>query len=80
MKYYLDFEEPLRIYDEEIHLKETMMDPSVEITKEVAILVEKRLKKIDFEILSFHKIQILFNDFKTIFIKLHIYDYKIMYS
>ena len=47
MKYYLDFEEPLRIYDEEIHLKETMMDPSVEITKEVAILVEKRLKKIN---------------------------------
>tara|TARA_B100002052_G_scaffold184105_1_gene167737 strand:+ start:109 stop:1065 length:957 start_codon:yes stop_codon:yes gene_type:complete len=47
LKYYLDFEEPLRIYDEEIHLKETMMDPSVEITKEVAILVEKRLKKIN---------------------------------
>ena len=47
MKYYLDFEEPLRIYDEEIHLKETMMDPSVEITKEVAILIEKRLKKIN---------------------------------
>ena len=47
MKYYLDFEEPLRLYDEEIHLKKTMMDPSVEITKEVAILIEKRLKKIN---------------------------------
>ena len=47
MKYYLDFEEPLRILDEEIHLKEAIMDPSLEITKEVAILIEKRLKKIN---------------------------------
>ncbi len=47
MKYYLDFEEPLRIFDEEIHSKETMIDPSVEITREVAILIEKRLKKIN---------------------------------
>ena len=47
MKYYLDFEEPLRLLDEEIHLKETVMDPSSEINKEIAILIEKRLKKIN---------------------------------
>ncbi len=47
MKYYLDFEEPLRILDEEIHLKEAIMEPSAEIMKEVAILIEKRLKKIN---------------------------------
>ena len=47
MKYYLDFEEPLRQLDEEIHLKETIMDPSSEINKEIAILIEKRLKKIN---------------------------------
>ena len=47
MKYYLDFEEPLRLLDEEIHLKEAVMDPSSEINKEIAILIEKRLKKIN---------------------------------
>ena len=47
MKYYLDFEKPLRILDEEIYLKETIMNPSAENTKEVAILIEKRLKKIN---------------------------------
>ena len=47
MKYYLDFEEPLRLLDEEIHLKESVMDPSSEINKEIAILIEKRLKKIN---------------------------------
>ena len=47
MKYYLDFEEPLRILDEEIYLKETIMEPTAEITKEVATLIEKRLKKIN---------------------------------
>tara|TARA_Y100001970_G_scaffold9413_1_gene10985 strand:+ start:2109 stop:3059 length:951 start_codon:yes stop_codon:yes gene_type:complete len=47
LKYYLDFEEPLRILDEEIHLKEAIMEPSAEIMKEVAILIEKRLKKIN---------------------------------
>ena len=47
MKYYLDFEEPLRLLDEEIHLKEAVMDSSSEINKEIAILIEKRLKKIN---------------------------------
>jgi len=47
LKYYLDFEEPLRLLDEEIHLKESVMDPSSEINKEIAILIEKRLKKIN---------------------------------
>jgi len=47
LKYYLDFEEPLRLLDEEIHLKEVVMDPSSEINKEMAILIEKRLKKIN---------------------------------
>ena len=47
MKYYLDFEEPLRLLDEEIHLKEAVMDPSSKINKEIAILIEKRLKKIN---------------------------------
>jgi|TARA_B100002051_G_scaffold230601_1_gene228232 acetyl-CoA carboxylase carboxyl transferase subunit alpha len=47
LKYYLDFEKPLRILDEEIYLKETIMNPSAENTKEVAILIEKRLKKIN---------------------------------
>ena len=47
MKYYLDFEEPLRILDEEIHLKKAIAEQSAETTKEVAILIEKRLKKIN---------------------------------
>ena len=46
MKYYLDFEEPLRILDEEIHLKKALIEPSSEVTKEIAVLTEKRLKKI----------------------------------
>ena len=47
MKYYLDFEEPLRILDEEIHLKEAIIEPSKDNTKEVTILLEKRSKKIN---------------------------------
>ena len=47
MKYYLDFEEPIRLLDEEIHLKESMLEPSKEIAKEIAQLHEKRLKKIN---------------------------------
>ncbi len=47
MKYYLDFEEPLRILDEEIHLKEAIIEPSKDNTKEVAFLIQKRLKKIN---------------------------------
>ena len=47
MKYYLDFEEPIRLLDEEIHLKESMLEPSNEIAKEIAQLHEKRLKKIN---------------------------------
>ncbi|MBI65921.1 MAG: acetyl-CoA carboxylase carboxyl transferase subunit alpha [Candidatus Marinimicrobia bacterium] len=47
MKYYLDFEEPIRLLDEEIHLKESILDPSSDITKEIAHLHEKRLKKIN---------------------------------
>ena len=46
MKYYLDFEEPIRLLDEEIHLKKSMLEPSNEIAKEIAQLHEKRLKKI----------------------------------
>lgn len=47
MKYYLDFEEPLRLLDEEIHLKESLIEPSPETTKDVKILIEKRLKIIN---------------------------------
>ncbi len=47
MKYYLDFEEPLRIIDEEIHLKEAIIKPSADTSKEIAILIENRLKKIN---------------------------------
>ena len=47
MKYYLDFEEPIRLLDDEIHLKKSMLEPSAEITKEIAQLHEKRLKKIN---------------------------------
>jgi len=47
LKYYLDFEEPIRLLDDEIHLKESMLEPSAEITKEIAQLHEKRLKKIN---------------------------------
>tara|TARA_B100000579_G_scaffold44683_1_gene31154 strand:- start:609 stop:1565 length:957 start_codon:yes stop_codon:yes gene_type:complete len=47
LKYYLDFEEPLRIIDEEIHLKEAIIKPSADTSKEIAILIENRLKKIN---------------------------------
>jgi len=47
LKYYLDFEEPIRLLDDEIHLKKSMLEPSAEITKEIAQLHEKRLKKIN---------------------------------
>ena len=30
MKYYLEFEEPIKIIDEEIHLKESILDKSSE--------------------------------------------------
>ena len=47
MKYYLDFEEPLRLFDEEIHLKESLLETSTDVAKEIAQLHEKRLKKIN---------------------------------
>ena len=47
MKYYLEFEEPIKLLDEEIHLKESILDKTSEITKEIAILHEKRLKLIN---------------------------------
>ena len=47
MKYYLEFEEPIRLLDEEIHLKESVLDKSSELTKEIALLHEKRLKLIN---------------------------------
>jgi Acetyl-CoA carboxylase alpha subunit len=47
LKYYLDFEEPIKLLDEEIHLKESILQPSSYITKEIAQLYEKRLKKIN---------------------------------
>ncbi|MFL3013068.1 MAG: acetyl-CoA carboxylase carboxyltransferase subunit alpha [Candidatus Neomarinimicrobiota bacterium] len=47
MKYYLEFEEPIKIIDEEIHLKESFLDKSSELSKELAILYEKRLKLIN---------------------------------
>ena len=47
MKYYLDFEEPIRLLDEEIHLKESILDPVSDIKKEIAQLHEERLKKIN---------------------------------
>ena len=47
MKYYLEFEEPIKIIDEEIHLKESFLDKSSELSKEIAILHEKRLKLIN---------------------------------
>ena len=47
MKYYLEFEEPIRLLDEEIHLKESILDKSAELTKEIALLHEGRLKLIN---------------------------------
>ncbi|OUW78364.1 MAG: acetyl-CoA carboxylase carboxyl transferase subunit alpha [bacterium TMED217] len=47
MKYYLEFEEPIRLLDEEIHLKESILDPTSDTKKEIAQLHEERLKKIN---------------------------------
>ena len=47
MKYYLEFEEPIRHLDEEIHLKESILEKSSELTKEIALLHEDRLKLIN---------------------------------
>ena len=47
MKYYLEFEEPIRLLDEEIHLKESILEKSSELTKEIALLHEDRLKIIN---------------------------------
>ena len=47
MKYYLDFEEPVRLLDEEISSKESISEPSKEVTKEIAKLYEKRLQQIN---------------------------------
>ena len=47
MKYYLEFEEPIRLLDEEIHLKESILDPASDIKKEIAQLHEERLRKIN---------------------------------
>ena len=47
MKYYLEFEEPIRLLDEEIHLKESILEKSSELTKGIALLHEDRLKLIN---------------------------------
>jgi len=47
LKYYLEFEEPIRFLDEEIHLKESILEKSSELTKEIALLHEDRLKLIN---------------------------------
>ncbi|MFL2989809.1 MAG: acetyl-CoA carboxylase carboxyltransferase subunit alpha, partial [Candidatus Neomarinimicrobiota bacterium] len=47
MKYYLEFEEPIRLLDEEIHLKESILEPTSDVTKEIALLQEERLKLIN---------------------------------
>ena len=47
MKYYLEFEEPIRLLDEEIHLKEAILKPNSDVAKEIALLHEKRLKLIN---------------------------------
>ena len=47
MKYYLEFEEPIRLLDEEIYLKESILEPSSILSKEIALLHEKRLKLIN---------------------------------
>ena len=43
MKYYLEFEEPVQLLDEEIHLKESILEHSSDVSKEIALLYEKRL-------------------------------------
>ena len=47
MKYYLEFEEPIRLLDEEIHLKESILEKSSGLTKEIALLHQDRLKLIN---------------------------------
>ena len=47
MKYYLEFEEPIRLLDEEIHLKDSILEKSSELTREIALLHEDRLKLIN---------------------------------
>ena len=47
MQYYLEFEKPIRLLDEEIHLKESILEKSSELTKEIAFLHENRLKLIN---------------------------------
>jgi len=47
LRYYLEFEEPIRRLDEEIHLKESILEKSLELTKEIALLHEDRLKLIN---------------------------------
>ena len=47
MKYYLEFEKPIRLLDEEIHLKESILEKSSELKKEIALLHEDRLKLIN---------------------------------
>ena len=47
MKYYLEFEEPIRLLDEEIQLKESILEKPSELTKEIALLHEDRLKLIN---------------------------------
>ena len=47
MKYYLEFEEPIRLLDEEIHLNKSILEPASDVTKEIALLHEKRLKLIN---------------------------------
>ena len=43
MKYYLEFEEPIRLLDEEISSKESITEPSSDVAKDIAKLHEKRL-------------------------------------
>ena len=47
MKYYLEFEEPIRLIDEEISSRESIVDPSAEIAKEIVKLQEQRLHQIN---------------------------------
>jgi len=47
LKYYLEFEEPIRLLDEEIHLKESILEPTSDVKREIALLHEKRLKLIN---------------------------------
>ena len=47
MKYYLEFEEPIRLLDEEISSKESITEPSSDVAKDIAKLHEKRLQQIN---------------------------------